>query len=56
MGGSDLAGVTFLVIKVVLTFRGTLPPVDFLAVCLDSFLMGGGVGTLGGVEEKSEES
>ena len=56
VGGNGLAGVTFLVIKVVLTLRGTLPPVDFLAVCLDSLLMGGGVGTLGGAEVESEGS
>ena len=56
VGGKDLAGVTFLVSKVVLTLLGTLPPVDFLAVCFGSFLIGGGVAALDGVEEKSEES
>ena len=56
VGGSGLAGVTFLVIKVVLTLHGTLPPVDFLAVCFGSFLIGGGVGASDGDEGKSEES
>ena len=55
VGGNGLAGVTCLVIKVVLTLRGILPPVDFLAVCFDC-LMGGGVGTLGGAEVESEGS
>ena len=56
MGGEDFAGVTFLVSKVVLTLLGTLPPVDFLAVCFGSLLIGGGVAALDGDEEKSEES
>ena len=56
MGGNGLAGVTFLVIKVVLTLRGTLAPVDVLAVCFGSLLIGGGVGALDGDKEKSEES